>query len=219
MCHLHAGNITTEPSNIARNLGVIFDQNLTFKSHISYVAKSVRLQLRNMSFIRKYLSKSAAELLIHSLISSRLDFSNSHLSNLPLKEIAKLQRLQNSAARLLTYTKKYDHITPVLRSLHWLPVEKRISFKILLLMHHILYSSAPAYLQNSISFYRPARNLRSSEKQMLTVPQVKHSWGNRAFSVVGPKLLNSLPITLRQISSTESFKSSLKTYLFNINLS
>ena len=97
------------------------------------------------------LFKSAAEMLIHALISSRLDFSNSLFYNLPQKDVTKLQRLQNSAARLLTFTKKFDPVSPILHSLHWLPVEKRIIFYILLLVHHSVYSLSPECLSSSIN--------------------------------------------------------------------
>ncbi len=213
-CQIRIGNCYVKPAQTARNLGVIFDANLTFNNHISYVSQSVRFQLRNLSFIRKYLSPSAVESLIHALISSRIDFSNSLFGNLPQKEVNRLQRLQNSAARLLTYTKKYSHITPILQSLHWLPVEKRITFKILLLVYHSLHSSAPAYLQNSLTMYTPSRSLRSSNTLSLQVPRIKRSWGNRSFSYLGPKHWNDLPIEIRQSPSLDSFKTRLKTYLF-----
>ena len=117
---------------------------------------------------------------------------------------------------LLTYTKKTMHITPVLRSLHWLPVHKRITFKILLLVYRSLHKLAPSYLQNTLNVYKPSRNLRSSTSQALQMPRIKHSWGERAFSHVGPKIWNSLPMSLRNASSLNEFKSNLKSYLFNL---
>ena len=119
----------------------------------------------------------------------------------------RMQRLQNRAASLLTYTKKTMHITPVLRSLHWLPVHKRVTFKILLLVYRTLHTLAPSYLQNTINVYNPSRNIRSSTSQALQIPQIKHSWGERAFSHVGPKIWNSLPMSLRNASSLNEFKS------------
>ena len=87
-----------------RNLGIIFDANLSLKNHITHLSQSVRFQLHILGFIRKYLTKFAAEQLIHALVSSRSDFCNSLFCNLTQKEINRLQRLQNCAARLLTYT-------------------------------------------------------------------------------------------------------------------
>ena len=120
-------------SNVCRNLGVFLDSNMTMSTQIQYVSKSVRYQLRNLGFILKYLNRSATEKITHALISSRLDFGNDLLFSSPHNLLAKLQRLQNAAARVVTLSNKYSHITPVLKSLHWLPVEKRVVFKIILL--------------------------------------------------------------------------------------
>ena len=100
-----------------------------------------RYQLRNLGFIRKYLNRSATEKITHALISSRLDFGNGLLFSLPHNLLAKLQRLQNAAARVVTLSNKYSHITPVLKSLHCLPVEKRVVFKIILLLFHCIHGS------------------------------------------------------------------------------
>ena len=129
-----------------------------------------------------------------------------------------MQRLQNCAARLLTYTKKTMHITPVLHSLHWLPDHKRITFKILLLVYRTLHKLAPSYLQDTLNVYKPSRNLRSSTSQTLQLPRIRHTWGERTFSHVGPKLWNSLPMSLRHTSSLNEFKSNLKTYRSSRNV-
>ena len=113
----------------ARNLGVIFDNTLTMKDQINSVVKGCHIQLRSIGQIRKYLSAEAASNLIHAFVTSRLDNGNSLLSGLPDNQIAKLQRVQNTAARILTRTLKFDHITPILHDLHWLPIEQRIKFK------------------------------------------------------------------------------------------
>ena len=212
--HIQVGNNIIYPATKTRNLGVIFDTNMSFNDHVSHVSRSIRYQLRNLSFVRKYLSRSATEQLVHALISSRLDFCNSLFLSLSQQQLTKLQRLQNSAARLVTLTKKACHITPVLHSLHWLPVEKRITFKIMLLVYHIVHGSSPLYLQNSIHAYQPPRRLRSSDSSLLQVPRCRHSWGDHSFSYAGPALWNSLPLLLRQASSVSSFKQLLKTYLF-----
>ena len=114
--------------------------------------------------------------------------------------------LQNSAARIVTLRRKYDHITPTLKSLHWLPLEKRIIFKLLLSVFHIVNSSAPSYNQALLTSYNPSRSLRSSNMGLLKVPQHKKSWGYRAFAHARPLLWNSLPIEIRSIQSVELLK-------------
>ena len=211
---IQVGDNDIQSATKVRNLGVIFDCNMTFNDQISNISKSVRYQLRNLSFIRKCLTKDATEQLVHALISSRLDFCNSLLSGLPVQQISRLQSLQNSAARLVTLTSKTAHITPILKSLHWLPVQKRIKFKILILVYRAIHHLAPKYIQDSLQIYRPSRNLRSSNSLLLQVPRTFHTWGDHSFSHMGPTLWNSLPFSLRNSPTLSTFKIRLKTYLF-----
>ena len=145
-------------SDSCRNLGVMLDSIMSMSSQISSICKSVWYQLRNLGFIRKYLTRSAAEKIVNALISYRLDFGNALLYNLPQTKLAKIQRLQNAAARIVTLTRKYTHITPILKSLHWLPIEQHIKFKILLSVFHCVQGSAPQYNLSLINVYRVAQN-------------------------------------------------------------
>lgn len=123
--------------------------------------------------------------------------------------------VQNSAARLLTHTRSRDHITPVLRTLHWLPIKERITYKILLLTYKALKCLAPHYLSDLITLHHPSRVLRSSSTLTLTIPlSNSKKFGDRAFSRTAPRLWNSLPQPVRDSSSLPLFKSRLKTFLF-----
>ena len=125
--------------------------------------------------------------------------------------------MQNTAVCLLTGTKKRDHITPVLASLHWLPVHYRIDFKIVLFVFKILNGQAPQYLVELLHALTPARALRLSNQLLLDVPKSRLiTKGDRAFAVAAPKLWNSLPFNIRSAQTLEIFKSSLKTYLFSL---
>ena len=137
------------------------------------------------------------------------------LINANSDQIIKLQRVQNAAARILSKTSKFTHITPVLKQLHWLPVVERIKFKILLLTWKIVHGFAPHYFDDLFSEYVPSRNLRSSGTGMLTPRRVKCSFGEKAFATSAPVLWNALPSNVRNAKSVESFKSGLKTYLFS----
>ena len=138
-------NITINVSQTCRNLGVMLDCNMTMSHEICSICISVRYQLRNIGFIRKYLTRSATENWF-VLISSRLDFGNALLFNLPQTQLSRLQKLQNAAARISTLSKKYTHITPILQSLHWLQVRDRIGVNILLLVFHCLKGFAAHYI-------------------------------------------------------------------------
>ena len=166
--------------------------------------------------IREYLTSEAATNLIHAFVSSRLDYGNSLLAGLPDTEISKLQKVQNTAARILTRTKKYDSISPVLKELHWLKVKERIDFKILMLTYKCLHDLAPPYLTELLEVYIPARQLRSESDLRLKVPKTRlKSYGDRAFSYIAPVLWNSLPLSIKTASSLTIFKSKLKNHFFN----
>lgn len=201
----------------AVNLGVSFDSSLSMIPHINMCAKSANYHLRNIGRARKFLTKDATERLVHSLVTSRLDYGNSLLINTPKCHLQKLQFVQNTAARIITRTKKYDHISPVLKSLHWLPIEARIKYKICLLTFKTLHDMTPDYLNDLLHRYVPSRSLRSSSSNMLVVPRIStKTYGPKAFSVAAPTLWNSLPDELRHCSSVDVFKSCLKTYLFKL---
>ena len=117
------------PSKTARNIGVLFDSSLSMEEHIKATCKSAVFHLSIIARIRKHLLAQAAETLIHSLVTSKVDFCYSLLYGVPNQPI---QKLQNSAARLLTYTNKREHIKSVIKQFHWLPVEFRVPYKILL---------------------------------------------------------------------------------------
>ena len=131
--------------------------------------------------------------------------------------MAKLQMVQNSAARLIARQRKHQHITPVLIKLHWLPVRWRVQYKLLVLVFSALHELAPKYIQDLVTPYSPNRNLRSADQCLLVVPRYNlEGCGRRAFSVSGPALWNSLPENIRQSDTLAKFKALLKTHLFKL---
>uniref|UniRef100_A0A3Q3FRJ7 Reverse transcriptase domain-containing protein n=1 Tax=Labrus bergylta TaxID=56723 RepID=A0A3Q3FRJ7_9LABR len=156
------GPLFTNVQPTARNLGVTFDCNLTFESHIKTVVRSSFFHLRTISKIKTILTQRDLEKIIHALIFSRLDYCNSLFSGITNKSLSRLQLVQNAAARLLTGCNRRHHITPILASLHWLPVRSRIDFKILLITFKARTGLAPSYITELLTPYEPARSLRSS---------------------------------------------------------
>ncbi len=208
------GNDVISVSDCATNLGTTFDSGMTMQPHINKVCKSGFYHLRNISRIRKCLTKDACITLVHAFISSRLDYCNSLLAGVPGCHLNKLQALQNSAARVVTFTRKFDHISPVLYDLHWLPVKERIKFKILLLTYQALNNQAPAYITQMLSF-KDTRPTRYMQSVPLYVPKVNRTtFGGRSFSFVAPTLWNSLPLSIRTAKDVDAFKTKVKTYLF-----
>ena len=209
------GSLSDNVKTSARNLGVMFDSELSFKAQITKVVQSCFYQLRNISKIKSFLSFTDLEKVIHAFISSRIDYCNSLYSGLPKKVTSRLQLVQNSAARLLTNSRRREHITPILASLHWLPVSFRVDFKILLITFKAQHGLAPRYISEMLKPYKPERTLRSADKALL-VPYRTNlvTFGNRAFAARSPTLWNGLPLELRLAQSLSAFKSLLKTYLY-----
>ena len=173
-------------SSCERNLGVLLDSSLTMKDHIGEVSKRSFQHLRNISHIRKFLSFDAVQTVVHALVCSQIDTNNSLYYGLPntqlqrlqriqrlqrlqrIQRLQRLQRIQNAAARVIYKKSKYEHVTPLLYELHWLPVSYRILFKLLVLTFKCIHGDAPTYLSNLITI-KPISTfgLRSNEMPYL----------------------------------------------------
>ena len=199
-----------------RNLGVLFDARLAHTDNIAKVSKTIRYNLQSISKIRNLLTKPDTEKLVYALATSRLDYCNSLLAGSPYTVIQPLQLVQNYAARVISCTRKYDRVSPVLRELHWLPVRQRVYFKVLLLTYKALHGEAPPYLRDELHNYEcPREGLRPKEDRVFDVPDVKRTFGERAFSYSAPRLWNALPKFIRDSLTLDQFKKQLKTYLFS----
>ena len=139
----------------ACNIYVTCDNHVLFNDHVASICKSSFYHLCNISYIRKYLSLTTTEILVHAFVSSKLDNCNSLLYGLPNDQVKKLQHIQNAAACLIALSRKHDHITPILLHLHWLRIQYRIEFKILLITYKALNKAC------SILYSRSTHTLRS----------------------------------------------------------
>ena len=119
-------------SSTAKDIGVTLDESLSMAPHVIAVCKSAFFHLRNISKIRKFLNMETTKSLVHAFITSKVDYCNSFLYGVPKYLLLRLQRILNCAVRIVFKSNKHDHITPLLKELHWLPIEKRIKLKILL---------------------------------------------------------------------------------------
>ena len=216
---LRVGNATVVPSCTAKNLGVILDQDMTMRPRINQIARSAYHHLRCVGKIRRYLNKETCASVVQALVISRLDYANALLTGLPNVLLRKLQLVQNNAARLITRTGRRDHITPVLKELHWLPVHSRMVYKVLCLVFKSLNGKdSPKYITDMIQMYKPERHLRSGDNgTRLTVPRTRRCVGDRAFSVQAPNKWNELPPSAQMCNTLDSFKKTIKTILFKQN--
>ena len=187
------------------------DNCFCMEQHVKKICSEANYHLRNISKIRKYLTQDSAQILIHAFISSKLDYCNSLLYGIPKYLVCRLQRVQNTAARIVTLTRKYDSITPIMFKLHWLPVHSRIIFKLLLLVYKALNGKAPSYISSLLSHRNCSRSLRSSGQELLTVPLAKlKTYGDRAFSIAAPRQWNNLFLSIRKSPPIAIFKRHLK---------
>ena len=219
LCSLHVGDVEVSPVGVVRNLGTWLDENMNVVTHINKTCKAFYFHLYNIRRIHKFLTKEATETLVHALIMGRVDYCNSLLFGLPSIHLSKLQQIQNSASRLVCSVSRYEHITPVLFSLHWLPVYYRIRFKILLFTFKAIHGMAPEYICSMIKIKQGGRyNLRSNTEISLQPPVslTKKTLGDRAFVSAAPNLWNKIPIGIRRQDNFITFKKQHKTYFFKI---
>ena len=156
-----------------RNLGVLFDSTCCLNDHVNKICQNINYQLYSIGKIRKYFDKPATEKLINTAVTSRLDYCNSLLYGINGYFVSQLHRCQNNAARIVSLRRKYDHMTPVLKDIHWLPVDHRIKYNILLLAYKAQHGMAPTYLSSLLSPYKPGRSLRYGSKHLLTTPRYR----------------------------------------------
>jgi hypothetical protein len=178
------GDVPIIPSKNVRNLGIIFDSRLTMEPQINSMCRRAYYHLHGISRIRKFLSDSAAAQLVHTFVTSTLDYGNSLLVGLPSKRLDKLQ---------------HDHISDVLINFHWLPVSSRITFKIATQTYRCINNCAPVYLSELIS----RRKFRSSLD--LILPKTKQRWPPRnSFAKMAPKIWNSISLPIRSANGNDT---------------
>ena len=212
---MHVNECTVPFQTSVKYLGVRLDQTLSMHDHISSVCRAAYLELRRISTMRPFLTDSATARLVSATVTSKLDYSNSVLAGFPMEQISRLQRVQNSAARLVLRKRKRDHLMPLFHQLHWLPVKSRIQYKLAVMSYRLFDKTLPPYLSAALSVYHPPRTLRSSSEKLLHCPNRNlKTAGDRSFSSQAPCVWNSLPISLRNAQSLSIFKRNLKTHLF-----
>ena len=190
-------------------------------AHASSVVRACSCQLRQIRCIRSSLTDTAATILVHALISSKLDYCNSVLYGTTAAVSHRLQAVLNASARIITGRRRYDHITPVLRDeLRWLPIQQRIKYKIALLAFKCLHGISPVYLRD---YCTPlASNEGYSVLRSVTHGDIAHPRtctrriGPRSFRSAALAIWNSLPASLKNsLLTLEQLKNLLKSHLFN----
>ena len=201
---------------MVRDLGVYLDSELSMEHNISTVVRACFFHFRCFKSIRRILGAEVTSGLVSAFVTTRMDYCNSILAALPQSSIDPLQLVQNADVRLITGTGTREHITPALRSLHWLPVKFRITFKLCVFMHLVHIGRAPAHLSDMVTAtadLSSQERLRSSNTFRYELPLLKRKFGERSFSYAGPKAWNDLPFALQELSDTCTSKRQQKTHL------
>ena len=195
-------------SDCVKNVGVYVDKNLNLDKHVNTVVSHGYKILKDIGRIKKYVSRKHLEELVHAVISSRLDYCNSLFMNMSKDNMFKFQKLQNTAARLILGRRKRDSATEALKELHWLNVDARITFKVLLLVFKVLRGKC------NMSLTYKGFNGRPDDFLKLETPNFKTKYGQRLFEYNGSRLWNALPLSIRTEENIEVYKKKIKTMLF-----
>ena len=191
------------------------DCGLTMEKQVNAISKSCFYHIRNIGKVRQYITNDACKILVQALVTSRLDYGNALLQGLPQVLIELLQRIQNCAACLITRSRKSEHITPVLRELHWLLMKYRLRFKVNT-SHKELNGLAPAYMTDIVQKHQPTCILRSMENSLLVVSVPRTAtYGERCFSRHATILWNDLSENIKQLNTLSSFTRHLKHIFLN----
>ena len=183
-------------------------------THVTNVCRSAYVEIQRICNVRHYLTTDATKTLVCAFILSKLDYCNSLLSSCPNQLLNKLQKVQNSAARLVFKARKQEHTKPLLQKLLWLPVHSRIQYKISILCYNSFSETYPLYLSELLTVYYPSRQLHSIlDMKTFCIPLTKTKMcGEQAFCFTGPKQWNSMPHDVLHSPSLFSFKKALKTF-------
>ncbi|KAJ1151790.1 hypothetical protein NDU88_004570 [Pleurodeles waltl] len=171
--------------------------------------------LRMLRKIFRWIPAETRKTVTHALVTSRLDYGNTLYAGTTAKLQKRLQHIHNASARLIPDIPRHSHIPAHLKHLHWLPINKRITFRLLTHAHKALHDTGPEYLNSRLSFYMPTRQLRSASLALATIPRIhRTTTGGRSFAYLAAKALNSLPAHLRTTQDNLAFRKLLKTWLF-----
>ena len=198
------------------NLGVCLDPSFKLSSHVNNVVKIGNFHLRNLWRIRRFIDTTTCHHAVRALILSRIYYCNSLFTVLTSNDKKKIDSVVNRAARLIYYVVgRGTHTSPLLRELHWLPFSKRILFKLCLYVFKILNEKSPSYLTNTITLYKPSRNLRSAQDTLrLVIPRSHFVSVDKRFTIAASSAWNTLSLPIRQITNIDTFKKHLKSFLF-----
>ena len=215
---LSISGVALKPSETVKSLGVVLDRRLSFDQHVNIVCRSCYFHIRALRHVRNSLPDEVAKTVAISIVTSRLDYCNALYFGMTNVNFTKLQRVHNTLARVIVGQRKFDHITPSLIQLHWLPVRQRVIFKLATLTFKLFHTHQPAYLFELIDNYQPVRLLRSSNQRLLCVNPTRTVLASRGFKHSAVTVWNDLPADIRNIDTFCGFRRRLKRFCLILHL-
>ena len=206
------------PTISARDLGIQFDSTLSFNEHIANTVSTCIAILCQINRVKHLFDPRMLESIISSLVFSKLYYCSNVWSSTSKKNIERLQKVQNFAARIITGTQKYEHITPILKQLNWLPVSDMLKYFVGVLAFKCLNGLAPDYLNSYFQERLSLHDRNTRNKQKLNIPAYRSAAGQRTFEYRGVSLWNSLPCNITVHDNSKDFKSKFCNYLFELFL-
>jgi len=214
-CGLNITGAVVPFHDTVKLLGVTLDFSRTMDRHVAGVLSSCKYHMRALRHIRPLLTHDAAKMIAHSVVSSRLNYTNALLYGTTTTNLNKLQVAQNTLASVVCQAPRSVSTTELGRKLHWLPIRQRITYKIAVIIYKTRTTGTPAYHSHLIRDYQPERTLRSADKLLLSVAPMALSLSAKAFSVSAFSVWNSLSHNSRSAELFSTFKRKLKTDLFD----
>ena len=206
------------PANTVKDLGVTFDKNLTFNEHTINLVSSCTSALAQISRV-KHIFKNELITIINALVFSKLYYCSSVWSNTTLSNIQKLQKVQNFAVRIVSNKRKYDHITPALKNLKWLPVQQQLFYRDAILAFKCMTGLAPNYLSSNFVSRGEISKRTTRNSNLLNIPLLRTKTGQRSSTYRIVKIWNDLPSEIKLAKNVKDFKSKLKRHFLQEFLS
>ena len=201
-------------SKSAKNLGVLMDCNLTYDEHVTQLTSKCIRSLCQINRVKYLFDRRTLITIINSLVFSKLLYCSSVWANTTKKNIELLQTVQNFAARIVSGTRKFDHVTPILKQLQWLPIIKQLTVRDATMVFKCLNGLAPPYLCQKFKTRSEVHNCNTRNRDRLHIPLCRTAAGQRTFTFRGQKLWNSLPHEFQSITNLDVFKVTIKQNFF-----
>jgi hypothetical protein len=213
---INVGGTAINSVKSVRNLGMYLDEHMKMERHVSEICKSANYHLMLLGRTRRFVTDDVAKIMAHSFILAKVDYGNSLLTGVHAKHLKRLQRIINTAAKIVLRKPRLEPSAPLLKNLEWLSVADRIKIKLLAITFKSIKGIAPPYLCNLVSLSPPGTGLRSADRGQLVVRRASTANGQRAFENVAPGLWNAIPDDIKNLTDVGAFMTRLKKHLCDV---